>query len=315
MIRFLQPWWLLALVPVAAVGAGYLWRQWRRRVHAVRFSNTELLRRIAPAGLGRRRHLAPAAFLLALAVLTAGMARPAVDRPEPVERATVMLAIDVSLSMAAEDVPPTRIEAAQRAAIEFIERAPPGHQLGIVAFAGSARVLVPPGDDRQAAVRAIETLELAEATATGEAVFTSLEAIQAVPDDGVEEAPASILLLTDGYRTYGRSTEEAGAAAAEQEVPVYTVAFGTDHGTVEIGGRLHRVPVDRGSMARLAEVTGGRFYEAATAEELAEVYDDMGTAIGFRMVPREVTQGFLAVALLLALAAGALSLRWTPRLP
>jgi Ca-activated chloride channel homolog len=315
MIRFLQPWWLLALLPVAAVAAGYVWRQWRRQVHAVRFSNTELLRRIAPAGLGARRHLAPAAFLAALVVLTGGMARSAVDRPEPVEQATVMLAIDVSLSMAAEDVAPTRIEAAQRAAIGFIEQAPPRHQLGIVAFAGSANVLVPPGTDREAAVRAIETLELAEATATGEAVFTSLEAIRAAPSDGVEEVPATILLLTDGYRTYGRSTEEAGAVAAEQGVPVYTVAFGTDYGEVEIGGRLHRVPVDRVAMARLAEVTGGQYYEAVTADELHTVYDDMGSAIAFEMVPREITQGFLAAALLLALAAGALSLRWTPRLP
>jgi Ca-activated chloride channel homolog len=317
MIRFLQPWWLLALLPVAGVAAAYVWRQWRRRSDAVRFSNTDLLRRLAPAGLGRRRHLAPAAFLLALVALTGALARPAVDRPEPVERATVVLAIDVSLSMAATDVAPSRLRAAQEAAIGFVAELPSHHQLGVVAFAGAAQVMVPPNTDREAAVGAIRALELAEATATGEAVFASLDAIRtgsAELDNG-EVVPARILLLTDGYRTYGRSTEDAGAAAAEAGVPVYTVAFGTDDGVVDISGQLHRVPVDRASMARLAEMTGGRFYEAATAGELAEVYEDMGSAIGYRMVPRELAQGVLAVALLLGLAAGAVSLRYTPRLP
>jgi Ca-activated chloride channel homolog len=229
----------------------------------------------------------------------------------------VVLAIDVSLSMAATDVHPSRIEAAQQAAIEFTGQLPPDHQLGLVAFAGAAHVLVSPGTDRGAVVSAIEALELAEATATGEAVFTSLGAIEAAAAEQAEDevVPARILLLTDGYRTYGRSTEEAGAAAAEAGVPVYTVAFGTDEGSVEIGGQLHRVPVDRQSMAALAEVTGGRFYEAATAAELSAVYEDMGSAIGYRMVPRELTQGILAAALLLALLAGAVSLRFTPRLP
>jgi Ca-activated chloride channel homolog len=316
MIRFLQPWWLLATLPVAGMFAGYLWRQRHRRLQALRFSTTAMLRQIAPDGLGRRRHLAPAAFLLGLLALSGALARPAMEVPEPVERSVVMLAIDVSLSMEADDVEPTRLVAAQRAAVRFVEELPEDHLLGVVSFAATANVLVPPGTDREAAVRAIEGLTLAEATATGEAVFTSLEAIRSVPDDGAAEpAPARILLLTDGYRTYGRSTEEAGAAAADEGVPVHTVAFGTDHGQVRIGGQLHRVPVDRVAMARLAELTGGRFYEAASARELTAVYEDMGRAVGFRTVAREVTQWWLAGALLLGLVAGGLSLRWTPRLP
>src|SRR5690606_24547826 len=180
-ISFLRPWWLLALAAVAAVVAGYLWRQRRRRVHAVRFSNTDLLRRIAPAGLGWRRHLPAAALAACLLALVTAMARPTMERPEPVERATIMLAIDVSLSMEADDVTPTRLRAAQQAAIDFVNDLPPAHNLGVVSFAGTARVLVPPGTDRQAAVRAIESLQLSEETATGEAVFTCLEAIEAMP--------------------------------------------------------------------------------------------------------------------------------------
>jgi Ca-activated chloride channel family protein len=315
MIRFLQPWWLLALLPVAAVAAGYLWRQWRRRAHAVRFSNLELLRRIAPTGLGWRRHLASAAFLLALVALGTAMARPAVDREEPIERATIMLAIDISLSMEANDVAPTRLEAAQQAAVRFAEQLPAEHNLGLVSFARSANVLVPPGTDRQAVVRGIESLVLAEATATGEAVFTSLDAIRTVPADGADgPPPARILLLTDGYRTYGRTVEEAATAAAEANVPVSTVAFGTDDGVVDIAGQLYRVPVDRDSMATLAETTGGQYYEADSLAELTAVYEDMGSSVGHRVVPREITQWYLGGALALALLAGTLSLLWTPRL-
>jgi Ca-activated chloride channel homolog len=316
MIRFLQPWWLLALVPVAAVAAGYLWRQWRRRAHAVRFTNLELLRRIAPSGLGWRRHLAATAFLLALVALTTGMARPSVDREVPVERATIMLAIDVSLSMEADDVAPTRLQAAQEAATQFVQQLPAEHNLGLVSFARSANVLVPPGTDRQAVMTAVESLVLAEATATGEAVFTCLDAIRTVPANGAEgPPPARILLLTDGYRTYGRSVEEAAAAAAGANVPVSTVAFGTDNGVVEIDGQLYRVPVDRDSMATLAETTGGQYYEADSLQELNAVYEDMGSSVGHRTVPREITQWYLGGALVLALLAGALSLLWTPRLP
>ncbi|NMO57078.1 VWA domain-containing protein [Actinoplanes sp. TBRC 11911] len=316
MIRFLEPGWLLAMLPVLAVAGVYVWRQFRRRQYAMRFTNVDLLRTLAPRGLGWRRHVSAAAFLLSLLILAAALARPSVDKEEPLERATVMLAIDVSLSMEADDVAPNRIEAAQEAAKQFVNELPPSYNLGLVSFAKSANVLVSPTKDRSEVMAGIDGLTLAEATATGEAVFTSLDAIRSVPADGADGAPpARIVLLSDGYRTSGRSIEDAATAAAQANVPVSTIAFGTDSGVVDIRGQLQRVPVDRLSLQQLADQTKGFFYEAATVGELKKVYQDMGSSIGHRVEPREVTQWYAGFALLLGLAAAGASMIWTSRLP
>ena len=316
MIRMLQPWWLLSILGVLAVAGAYVWRQVRKRAYAVRFTNVELLRVLAPAGTGPRRHLAAGAFLLCLLVLALGLAKPAIDAREPLERATVMLAIDVSLSMNATDVAPTRIEAAQKAGKEFVTTLPASFNVGLVAFAKSANVLVSPTKDRTAVLQGLDTLQLAEATATGEAVFTCLGAIASVPTDGTNELPpARIVLLSDGYRTSGRSIEDAAAAADAAQVPVSTIAFGTDRGTIDINGRPQSVPVDRPSLQKLAESTKGHYYEAASAGELKKVYQDMGSSIGYHTKPREITQWYVGVGLLFGLAAAGLSLLWTSRLP
>ncbi|AEV82811.1 von Willebrand factor A [Actinoplanes sp. SE50] len=316
MIRFLAPWWLLTLLPVLAVAGAYVWRQLRRKSFAIRFTNVDLLRTLAPKGLGWRRHVSAVAFLLMMAALACSTARPSVDTKQPLERATVMLAIDVSLSMQADDVAPTRIQAAQEAAKAFVNELPPTYNLGLVSFAKAANVLVAPTKDRSEVLAGIDSLTLAEATATGEAVFTSLDAIRSVPGDGANGAPpARIVLLSDGYRTSGRSIEDAATAAAGANVPVSTIAFGTDTGVVDIRGQLQRVPVDRLSLQELADRTKGYFYEAASVSELKKVYQDMGSSIGHRTQPREVTQWYAATALLLALIGAATSLLWTSRLP
>jgi Ca-activated chloride channel family protein len=316
MIRFLSPWWLLAIIPVLLVAGAYVWRQLRRRAYAVRFTNVDLLRSLAPKGIGPRRHISAVAFLLCMLALSLGLARPSVDAREPLERATIMLAIDVSLSMQATDVSPTRIDAAKQAAKDFVDQLPKSFNVGLVAFAKSANVLVSPSKERQGIRQAIDTLQLAEATATGEAVFTSLEAIRSVPADGANGAPpARVVLLSDGFRTAGRSIEEAANAASAANVPVSTIAFGTDQGTVQIGQQTQQVPVDRASLQSLAEVTKGYFYEAASRDELKRVYKDMGSSIGFRTKPKEVTQWYVGVGLAFALAAAVLSLLWTSRLP
>jgi len=159
-------------------------------------------------------------------------------------------------------------------------------------------------------------LQLAEATATGEAVFTCLSAIQSVPADGAAgPPPARIVLLSDGYRTAGRPIEDAASAAAGANVPVSTIAFGTDNGTVNIQGQLQRVPVDKPSLQKLAETTRGHYYEAASLTELKQVYQDMGSSIGYKTVPREITQWYVGIGLLFAFAAAGMSLLWTSRLP
>jgi len=316
MIRFLSPLWLLAVLPVLGMAGAYWWRQRRRQAYAVRFSNVELLRAVAPAGIGPyRRHSAPVALLLSLFILSLGLARPAIDAREPLERATIMLALDVSLSMMSSDVAPTRFEAAQQAAKEFVDELPDEFNVGLVSFAKTANVIVSPTKDHDQVGSAIDGLQLAEATATGEAVFVCLEAIGGVPADGAQGAPpARIVLLSDGYRTFGRSIEDAATAALEANVPVSTIAFGTDSGTVNISGSEQRVPVDRRALERLATMTGGFFYEAASAEGLRQVYEDMGSSIGYKTVAKEIGQVFLGLGLLFALGAAGLSLLWTSRL-
>jgi Ca-activated chloride channel family protein len=316
MIRFLEPWWLLAVLPVLAVAGAYIWRQWRRKAFALRFTNVDLLKVLVPRGIGPRRHFAASAFIAALLVLVAGMARPSVDTKEPLERATIMLAIDVSLSMEATDVTPTRIDAAKMAAAEFVKNLPPTFNVGLVAFAKSANVLVSPTKERAAIQQGLDGLQLAQSTATGEAVFSCLDALRSVPVDGAKGLPpARIVLLSDGYRTFGRSIEEAAAAAQAANVPVSTIAFGTDTGMIEIDGQTQRVPVDRPSLQKLAEITKGHYYEAASIGELKKVYQDMGSSIGYRTKPREVTQWYVGMALLFALVAAGMSLLWTSRLP
>ncbi len=316
MIRFLQPVWLLAVIPVLVLAGAYVWRQLRRRSYAVKFTNVDLLKSLAPRGLGYRRHLAAGAFLLTLVTLACALARPSTDAKQPLERATIMVAIDVSLSMQATDVAPTRIAAAQEAAKQFVQQLPAGYNVGLVSFARSANVLVSPTKDRASINQAIDALQLAEATATGEAVFTCLSAIQSVPTDGANGAPpARIVLLSDGYRTAGRPIEDAANASAAANVPVSTIAFGTDEGTVQIQGQIQRVPVDRASLQKLAETTKGHYYEAASLPQLKQVYQDMGSSIGYRTVPREITQWYVGIALLFAFSAAGMSLLWTSRLP
>jgi Ca-activated chloride channel family protein len=228
------------------------------------------------------------------------------------------MAVDVSLSMKATDIQPDRFRAMQSAAKQFVDVLPDRINLGLVSFAGTATTLVPPTTDRAQVANAIDHLELAEATAIGEAVFTSLTAIknfQATIDTSTEELPpARIVLLSDGYNTVGRADTQAIDAARAAGVPVSTIAFGTDYGTLNLDGETVPVPVDRATLEKIADQTGGSYSEAASAAELQAVYADLGSQIGYTTEPRDVSYWFVRVGVLLALVGAVLSLLWTNRL-
>ncbi|MBA2416747.1 MAG: VWA domain-containing protein [Geodermatophilaceae bacterium] len=317
-MTFQAPIWLLLMLAVAALVGLYVVLQLRRTAYAARFSNVDLLASIAPRRPGWRRHVAFGVLLLSLSTLTLAMAKPSTDVRVPRDRATVMLAIDVSLSMGAEDIAPDRITAAKEAAQEFVAVLPERINLGLVAFAGTANTIVPPTTDRAAVVAGIENLQLAEATATGEAIFTSLNAITTFQaqlqstDEG--PPPAAIVLMSDGYRTVGRLETQAVDAAKAAEVPVSTIAFGTDAGTLNLDGEIIPVQVDRMALRMIAEETGGTYKSAESAGQGKEVFADLGSQIGYTTEPREITVWFVGAGLLLAFVATGLALVWTNRL-
>ncbi|MCW2813778.1 MAG: hypothetical protein JWN84_1233 [Nocardioides sp.] len=317
-----SPGWLWLLVPVAALVVLYLLAQRRRTTYAVRFATLPMLERLVPKRPAWRRHVPAALLLLAFVVMAFAAARPQVDQQVPRERATVIVTVDVSLSMQAVDVEPDRLTAAREAAKDFVAGLPEGFNVGVVEFAGSAAVLAEPSPDHAAAIAALDRLELAEGTAIGDGVLTSLAQIEALGDETTTEeggepepVPAQIVLLSDGTNTVGSSVEQAAAAANEDGVPISTIAYGTPTGTVEVNGETVPVPVDQPSLDALAEATGGNGYSAETAEQLDEVYEDIQSSIGFRTEPRDVTPWVVAAALLLGLVAAGLSLRWFSRLP
>ncbi|MBW3548025.1 MAG: VWA domain-containing protein [Actinobacteria bacterium] len=315
-MSFLAGHRLLLLVVVAALGAAYVVLQVRgRRRYAVRFTNLALLESVAPERPGWRRHVPAALLLAALAGMVVSLARPVRDELVPRERATVVMAIDVSISMQATDVSPSRFVAAKEAAVSFAERLPQPINLGLVAFAGTARVVVPPTTDRSLVTRAIEGLEMAESTAIGDAVVASLDAVGTVPAGDGEPVPAHILLLSDGDTQVGVPNEVAAERARQEGVPVTTIAFGTQEGSITFRGQVVPVAVNQADLQALAEATGGSAFQAATGEQLEAVYQDIGSSIGFQVEQREIGGWFVGLAFVLAVLAAVASLAWFSRLP
>lgn len=311
--------WLLALV--AALGVVYVVLQTRRRTYAVRFTNLDLLQSVAPRSPGWRRHVPAIVVLLALSSMVVALARPAREERVPRERATVILAIDTSLSMMAEDVPPNRLAAAQAAAKTFLDDIPDKINVGLVGFNGSGTILVPPTTDRARVRTAIDGLELDERTAIGEAIFAALQAVKQAPpaedDLDNEEVPASIVLMSDGKTTVGRPDSVGANAAQEAGVPVNTIAFGTDEGVIVLPSEPAPVPVDvdREALERIAEATDGKAFAAASEGELREVYRNIGSSVGFEIEFREIGLWFVGLGLALVFLSSTLSLLWFSRLP
>ncbi|WP_117215026.1 VWA domain-containing protein [Allorhizocola rhizosphaerae] len=319
-MSFLNPERLWLLAGVAGLVVVYVVLQLRRSRYAVRFTNLALLERLAPTRPGWRRHVPAGLFLAMLALLVLGFARPVDDVRVPRERATVVVAVDVSASMRATDVSPDRLGAAREAARAFVDGLPEHFNVGLIAFAGGASVAVAPTTDRDAVRAGIEGLGQnpggAQGTAIGEAVDAALRAVRTLDERaGEDPPPARVVVLSDGANTSGREPAESAADAAAAGVPVDTIAFGTGVGTIVQSGRAVPVPLDGQTLRMVAEQTAGTYHEAGSGAELREIYEGIGSSIGYRIEQQDVAARFIGFALLAALAAAAASLLWFARLP
>jgi len=320
-LSFTWPVVLLGLAAVPVLLALYALAERRRRRSQARFGNPSLLPNVIDRAPGRLRHLPLIVLLLGLATMIVGVARPHAVVSVPREEATVILAMDTSRSMKADDIQPTRLEASREAARAFLAQIPAKFRVGVVSFSTRAAVAVPPTGDRTLVEAALDSLTPGEGTAIGDAVALSVRVgNREVPEDGVIP-PRAILLISDGKQDGGTVQPDAAAAQARARgIPVYTVLVGTDAGVVEetlTGGFRVRiqVPPDPETLQALAQATGGQFYTALNDERLRLVYEQLGSRLGEREELREVTDYFAGGAALLMLLGGALSAFLFQRVP
>ncbi len=317
LLSFIAPdrLWILLVIPLLI--AAYVFAARRKNRRGMRFTNTSMLDIVVPKQSQWRRHLAVALSLLSLVTLTAAFARPSTQIDVPRERATVVIVIDASQSMQATDVAPNRLAAAKAAAVEFVESIPDKYNVSVVSMAGNSSILVPPTLAHNTVENAINSIQLQDGTAIGEGIYTALRALQQAPKDPNKPdsvAPGAIVLLTDGSNTAGRAPMQAAAEARNAKVPIYTIAYGTENGYVDLDGKREPVPVDHDLMKQIAATTNGDYFAAATLEQLDRVYDNIGTEVGYEKAEREVTSRFagygLAFAVLAALGAISLGAKW-----
>lgn len=341
-MHFIWPQALWGLLLVPALVLAYLWLLKRRRRQAFGYSTLIIVRRAISRGQGWRRHVPPLLMLLAVAVGLIGASRPTAKIVLPADYMTLVLAVDVSLSMAAEDVPPNRLRAAQETVKDFINRLPDDIRVGLVTFAGTAQVAQRVTDDRQALMEAIDRFRLQRATATGSGLLMALatlmpehavdielliygfdperlrgaqplfEGRQPVPPGAFESG--AIILISDGRRTTGPNPIAAAQLAAQLGVRVYTVAFGTPDGFIPgFEGRSFYAAVDERTLQAIALITEGEFFKAENAAELNNIYQQLSTQFSLEREQTEVTALFAALSALLVLCAAALSLYWFRR--
>jgi Ca-activated chloride channel family protein len=343
----------LLLVPLALVV--YRIVQRRRSRYAVRFTNVDLLGNLVPRTPAWRRHVPPALYLGAIAALVLALARPSMLVAVPREEATIILTMDVSGSMKAVDVEPSRLAAAQKAASDFVDQLPATFKVGLVAFSTAPRIVVEPTTDRAVVHEALNNLRAQGGTALGDSITTSLEAAGLDPtgaSSGTAASPSpsadptagpsatatpapsgsgstgtadkpvvATVLLSDGANSTGQLEPiPAAEQAAALGVPVYTIALGTANGVVEVQDdqgfpHILNVPPDTDTLAAIAETTGGRFFEAPTAQDLAQIYQSLGSRIGYANEEQEVTQWFAAAGLLLVVTGAGLAAHWFNRFP
>jgi Ca-activated chloride channel family protein len=303
----------LAIVPLAVLA--HIAAHRRRRRYAVRYTALSILAAVASEEPRWRRHLPFALLALALLALTFSLARPERTVAVPVERASVVLVTDVSRSMSATDVSPSRLEAARRAAQSFVDQVPRAMRVGLVAFSDAAQTLQSPTTDHKLVSNALQTLQTIGGTATGAGLQTALDALALPTDPSTARPPAALLLLSDGKATDGTLAYEVATAARRLRVPIFTVALGTPDGVILDRGTPVGVPPDREALRRIASLSGGKAFQAEDADQLGDVYQRLGSQLGTEPEQREITVLFAGAGLLLLAGAMAASLGLNGRLP
>ena len=324
---------LLFLIPVLA-GLYYL-MQTRRRRYALRYASVSLVAQAVGSGPGIRRHIPAALYLLALTAMIFALARPKATIPVPSNTGTVVLAIDVSGSMFAEDVAPNRMEATKSAVEEFVKKQPSGVKIGVVSFSDFGALVAPPSTERKPVLDAIARLRPQRGTNIGGGLQVALDAIyegagidagrtQAppgasptpAPAGAPETPPATIVLLSDGQSNTGPDPVQVAQEAVRAGIKVYTIGIGTPEGTVlQIQGRNVFTRLDEASLRAIADMTEARYFSASDEEELSQIYDELARSRQFEDEETEITFLLTGVALLISILAGGLGLVWFNRLP
>jgi Ca-activated chloride channel family protein len=320
-MSFQSPLALIGLLLVPVLVGLYVLRERRRQSYATRFTAPGLLPNLVEAEPGWRRHLPVALFIVALAAMILGVARPHASVTVQREEATVLIAIDSSLSMSSQDVPPSRLVAAQRAAQAFVDAMPKKFRVGVIGFAGRPYVALPPTEDRELVRSALKSLKVGEGTALGDAVALGTRLAQAERTSDGRIPPTSMLVISDGAQMSGVTTPEVAAAQAKSlHIPVYTVVVGTRDGVVNVpiaGGYQAqlRVPPSPDTLRTVARDTGGQFFTAPDATRLRQIYEKLSSRLGHRRQKREITDLFAGGSAAFLVFGGTLSALWFRRVP
>ena len=315
-MSFQTPVLLLGLLAIPLLVGLYLSSQQRRRAYAVRFTNLALLRQVMGKGPGFRRHLPAILFMLGLAGLLLSMARPQLTIRTPKDQTTVVLAVDVSGSMAATDVQPTRMQAAIQAGRTLIDKLPGNAQVGLVIFNSRAQVVSPLTQDHGSIKDALGTLAPGGGTAIGDAIQVAVAQLASItdPTKSVKHPPVMVVLLTDGTSNTGLQPLDAATQAKQAGIPVETVGIGQRNQTTILGGRIVD-GVDESTLQGIASATGGRYFFAADESQLNKIYSDLGSRIGWVTTKLDVTVPVLAFGTIILVIGGLFSLRWFRLLP
>jgi Ca-activated chloride channel family protein len=320
-VSFQSPLALIGLVLVPVLVGLYVVRERRRQSYATRFTTPGLLPNLVDAAPRWRRHLPLALLMVALAAMIVGVARPHASVSVQREEATVLIAIDSSLSMSSQDIRPSRLIAAQRAAQAFVEGMPKKFRVGVIGFTGRAYVAVPPTEERGLVRSALKSLKSGQGTALGDAVALGNRLARAERTSDGTIPPTAMLVISDGAQMSGRTTPEAAAAQARSlHIPVYTVVIGTPDGVVNVplpGGfqAQLRVPPSPETLRTVARLTGGQFFTATDQEQLRQIYEKLGSRLGHRRESREITDLFAGGSAAFLLFGGTLSALWFRRVP